>query len=107
MINRKQKQIIAYLLIAIMTVPSLWQLEHIFDNDHGIVYHRSSTEIVANTGNSCGSLHKSLQYIYWHKIPVINTLITVVFSDVPVQKPVNYHLPRQRSFLLRAPPYCS
>jgi hypothetical protein len=106
--NKNQRHhIIAYFLIAIMTIPSLWQLEHVFDNDHGIVYYQLSGKIHKVSDSNCGSLHKSLQFVYWDKIPVITTFSPQNYSGIIVQKDIDYHYNGLVSYLLRAPPFCS
>jgi len=94
---------IAYFFVLLIQLPSLWQLEHLFANDHGIVYHQN-TEQFQKVDNNCGSLHKQLHYIYWFDLPIFSinghqiiTILPDVLPQIVPQKSIKY-------FSLRAPP---
>ena len=96
--------IIAYFLIGSLVIPPLLQLEHIFDNSHGIVYLQDKANLQDISSNYCGDLHKVFSFHY-----VVNAF-AFDFS-IPHQDNVLYtnwfdfyRLKKLTFFSLRAPP---
>ena len=94
---------IAYFFVLLIQLPNLWQLEHVFDNDHGVIYHQN-TEQFQKVDNSCGSLHKQLHYVYMFDLlhfRIIEHQTIIILPDalpqIVAQKSIKH-------FSLRAPP---
>ena len=73
--------IISYILLVLIQLPGLWQLEHVFDNDHGIVYQNEKTDFQNPIDNSCMVLHTHWSYVSWIDIPVISIPIFTLTTD--------------------------
>ncbi len=103
--TKKQRHIIfSWLLILALVIPPLWQLEHVFDNSHGIVYKSDHQEIKKNPKDFCGPLHKQLQFhsvlnLYFFDTPNFPAIILINsdFPEIP-------HIKFIPAFSLRAPP---
>jgi len=102
---KKQKHLIfSWLLILALVVPPLWQLEHVFDNHHGIVYKSDHQEIKKNPKDFCGPLHKQLLFhsvlnLYFFKTFDFQALVleNSDFPEIP-------HIKFIPAFSLRGPP---
>ncbi len=104
MYKKNKHIIISWLLISVILIPSVWQLEHVFNNNHGIVYRHNHFDFSQVSDAYCAVFHKQLQF---------NTLVnTFVFK---VKEPVFFNLINDflpapvpvfklRHFALRAPP---
>ena len=62
MIYQTKHIILSRLLLLALILPPLWQLEHAFDNNHGIIYHQNTDTIHTVYDNSCAPLHKHFQF---------------------------------------------
>jgi len=96
--------IISYFLMFLIQAPALLQLEHIFDNDHGIVYRQDTAEIHNVSTTHCGSLHKNLNYIYWVEHPVFHFEQAFLYFNIDQLVPDRIYLFNIKYYQLRAPP---
>ncbi len=104
MLYKTKHIILSRLLILALILPPLWQLEHIFDNNHGIVYHQNTNTIHAVYDNSCAPLHKHFQFFSVFNGFFFKTLkidFPTVKNSILPRKPYVYTL---YTFGLRAPP---
>ncbi len=103
--NSKSKHITsAYLLMLLFLLPQLWQLEHVFDNDHGIVYHSDHAQIQTISNQFCGQLHKTLKF-HSLKPPVVDNLDQPQTNSLGIKfSAPRLYLYTLVSFHLRAPP---
>jgi hypothetical protein len=95
--------IIAYFFVALIQLPSIWQLEHLFDNDHGVLYHSSHSQF-QKIDNSCGSLHKQLNYVYWFNGQIFHLDLPRQYYTIAIDLPQVVSTKILRHFSLRAPP---
>ena len=95
--------IIAYFFVALIQLPSIWQLEHLFDNDHGVLYHSDEVQF-HKIDISCGSLHKQLNYVYWFHWQVFKLEIPQQYYKIAIDFPEVVSNKNLRHFSLRAPP---
>jgi len=100
----KQKQFIAYLLIAVLIIPSVWQLEHVFDNDHGIVYKTGQTNIQKISGQNCSVFHKQLKFQTTGPFFIIDIFSPNRFVKINTVLPQPLYIFSTQYFSLRAPP---
>ena len=96
--------IISYILLFVMQAPMLLQLEHIFDNEHGVVYKQNTAEIHKVPTTDCAVFHKHLNYIYWIEQPVFLFEQSHVYFEINQAIPDKIYLFSLRQFQLRAPP---
>lgn len=100
----KRQTFIAWLLIAVISLPSLWQLEHVFDNDHGIIYKKYQTEITSASDTYCNVFHKQLNFNTLLQIFVFNPFRQIFSGEPDTVLWAFYSEQSITSFLLRAPP---
>ena len=96
--------ILSRLLLLALIAPPLWQLEHTFFNNHGIVYQQDTDTVHKVNDNSCAPLHKQFQFLSVFNLFIFQT----IEIDFPGVK--NSILPRKPyvstllTYGLRAPP---
>ena len=96
--------ILSRILLLALILPPLWQLEHVFDNDHGIVFQQDNDSIHNIYDNSCASLHKQFQFHSVFSLFIYQTLeidFPILKNTILPRKPYVYKL---HDFALRAPP---
>ena len=97
--------ILSRLLLLALVLPPLWQLEHIFDNNHGIVFHQDNNTIHTIYDNSCAPLHKHFQFFSVFSGFFFESLkvdIPVLKNSILPSKPYIYTV---CVIALRAPPF--
>jgi hypothetical protein len=95
--------IIAYFFVALIQLPSIWQLEHVFDNDHGIIYH-SNSEQFQKINSNCSALHKQLNYVYWFNWQIFSFVKPKLYFEIEIKLPQIVSKKNIYDFSLRAPP---
>ena len=103
--NKLSHIIFSYLLIGVMVLPPLLQLEHIFDNDHGIVYRLEGKNIQNHTNTYCGDLHKIMHFVYIQSSQTIRLNPPTPYFSIDESLTDNYYRTFVRFLSLRAPPY--
>ena len=88
-----------------MVLPPLLQLEHIFDNDHGIVYKLEGKNIQNTSNNYCGDLHKIMHFVYVQSSQIILLNPPTQYFSIDESPTDNYYRTLVRFQSLRAPPY--
>ncbi len=96
--------IISYFLLFVLQAPTLLQLEHVFDNNHGVVYKQNTAEIHKVPTSDCAIFHKHLDYVYWLDHPVFLFEYSETYFDINQAIPDKIYLSSPRHFQLRAPP---
>ena len=96
--------ITAYFLVAVFSLPMLWQLEHVFDNSHGIVYQTAKQNIQKKQADNCNLLHKQLLSVFWFESPVYKLLKPFQNYKIVITTHSDYHLSPYYSIQDRAPP---
>jgi hypothetical protein len=100
----KKHMIIARLLISLLVIPSLWQLEHTFNNQHGIVYHQEIPQLTHVSDASCAIFHKQLIFNATIPVPEFQILLSILESKINISFPDKVILATTYDFHLRAPP---
>ncbi len=104
MAHKTKHIILTRLLLFVLIVPPFWQLEHTFNNSHGVLYHQNADTIHSVYDNSCAPLHKHFQFHSVYNVFFFQTLelkSSVKKNSLLPQKPYIFSL---RTFVLRAPP---
>jgi len=96
--------IFSRLLLILLILPSLWQLEHVFDNDHGVVYYQNQINFSKEYNASCFALHKQLIFQSTFNLFVYAPFTPNIFQDVNIELPTRIYLRTVKLFSLRAPP---
>ncbi len=101
---RKQKNTISLLLSLLFVTPYLAQLEHVFFNNHGIVYKAERKNISTASNLSCAVFHKKIYFSF--NVQLLN----FTFVDFVANFSNQFHYTNRfkdiinTDFLLRGPP---
>ena len=96
--------ILSRLLLIALIVPPLWQLEHTFFNNHGVVYQQNTNTVHKIFDNSCAPLHQQFQFHSVFSIFIYQTLeidFSAIKNCILPSKPYVFSI---RTYGLRAPP---
>ncbi len=104
MYQRQKHIIISWLLLVILIIPSVWQLEHVFDNNHGVVYKQNHLDFKVISDASCAALHKQLQFHSTLKVFVFKPIDKDFFTPSNMYLPAMVSLSKLYQFSLRVPP---
>jgi len=96
--------ITAYLLVAVFSLPMLWQLEHVFDNAHGIVFQTEKQNIQKEQTDNCYFLHKQILSVFWLDSFVYSLFIPFQNYKILITTHSGYYLSPYYFIQGRAPP---
>ncbi len=104
-LKSNSKHIVLAILFALtIQTPYVFQLIHMFDNDHGIVYFDAQTRIQKISKNNCGIFHQQLHYVFNLETNHFKIKHQELFFEAvsnPTEQIITH--PHQ-DFFLRAPP---
>ena len=99
----KQLNIVALFLTALFIFPSIWQLQHVFNNNHGIIYHQNETKI-QNLSEDCFLSHQPVFSTFLININPINFCFNKTNSELIIKQTQKNKNKNYFKYLLRAPP---
>ena len=104
MLITRKHIILSRVLLALFILPSLWQLEHVFDNNHGVVYGQTHQQIHKTSDTSCALLHKQLKFHSTLDFFVFKTFEKILLEKNNTVFPEKLFLSYTTPVFLRAPP---